>query len=269
MEKSLSLKKPEGLTIFIIILYSLFLGFQIKKGEHTLLGQIGLNAFLPLIRIAEVSIKTFKDGFDAYIFQRDNVLKYEEMVKENLLLKGEIFLLKGVEEENKKLRNLLNSASDLNYKFIVARCIVSYGTPFSRSILLSFEGNLDVSTKSPVIDSNGVVGRIEEIVGDKGRVLLVVDPSSAIGVKNYRSGVNGVAIGNGKDLIVKYITNDADVVEDDIFVTSGLDNVYPPNLNVGKVISVSNGGDYIKRITLSPSASLEKMDYLLVLQKNR
>lgn len=269
MKSFFSLKKPDGLAFFLIFIYAVALGFQVKRGEHTLLGNLALTAFLPLINGAEISIKTFKDGFNAYIWQKDNALKYEELLKENLILKGELEALKSVKEENRKLKQLLNSPSVEGYKLVVARSIVVYGTPFTRSLLLSLEGNQSVSRKSPVIDTTGVVGRLEEIVENKGRVLLINDPASAIGVKNLRSGVNGVAIGDGKNLQVKYITNDSDVVEEDIFVTSGLDNIFPPNLEVGKAISVSNGGDYMKKILLSPSASIDKVDYLLILEKAR
>ncbi|MCX7829912.1 MAG: rod shape-determining protein MreC, partial [Acidobacteria bacterium] len=144
--------------------------------------------------------------------------------------------------------------------------LISYGTPFTRSILVSLSENSVTKVKSPVVDQFGVVGRIEEISGAKARVLLLIDPSSAIGIIDQRSGVSGVAVGNGKNLVAKYITNEADVIEGDIFVTSGQDEVFPYGIPVGRAVLVQDGGDYLKKIVIAPFASLESLSYVLILQ---
>ncbi len=267
MRTFLSLKKPEGLAIAFIIFYSIALGFQVREGNRTLFGKLTLAALFPLLKVSEMSIKVFKEGFEAYLWQRDNALKSEVLLKENLVLKGEINLLKPLKEENIKLKSLLNVPFLEEKKFNVARSLISYGTPFTRSVLLSFDEGCLVEEKSAVLDQFGVVGRIEEVSGTKARVLLLVDPSSSIGVTDLRSGVSGVALGNGKNLFAKYITNEADVIEGDIFVTSGQDDVFPYGMPVGRAVSVSDGGDYMKKIIIAPFAAMESLSYVLILPK--
>lgn len=269
MKNAFSLRKPEGLALTLTILYALALGFQIKEGDQTLFGKLTLTAFFPILKASEISIKTFKDGLEAYIWQKDNALKSEYLLKENLKLKGELILLKPLEEENNKLKILLKVPFIKDRKFTVGRSLISYGTPFTRSVLITFDESCLIREKSPVLDQFGVVGRIEEVKKAKARVLLLTDPSSAIGISDKRSGVSGVAIGNGKNLIAKYITNEADVIEGDIFITSGQDEVFPSGIPVGRVVLVKDGGDYFKKIVIEPFVSLDSLSYVLILQKQR
>ena len=252
-----------------VVLYAIALGFQVKEGNQTLFGKVTLTAFFPLLKASEISIKTFKDGFEAYIWQKDNAIRSEDLLKENLRLKGEINLLKPLEEENNKLKSVLKVPFAQDRKFEVARSLISYGTPFTRSVLITFDESCLIQEKSPVLDQFGVVGRIEEVKGAKARVLLLTDPSSAIGISDQRSGVSGVAIGNGKNLVAKYITNEADVIEGDIFITSGQDEVFPSGIPVGRAVLVEDGGDYLKKIVIAPFASLDSLSYVLILQKTR
>jgi rod shape-determining protein MreC len=269
MKTAFSVQKPEQLLVILLLIYILALGFQVKQGDQTVLGKFALTAFLPLLNGAELSIKTFKEGFQAYVWQKDLALNNEQMQKENLALRGEIAVIKPLEEENRKLRALLSAPPPENYRFSVARAIILYGAPFTRSLLLSVQDGLVVEPKSPVIDTGGVIGRIEEVSGGKARVILATDPASAIGVMNSRSNVHGVAVGEGKTLRVRYITNEADVREGDLFVTSGEDGVFPPGLAVGRVTAVEDGGDYLKKIFLTPSASLESLTWVEILHKIR
>lgn len=269
MRAVFSLKKPEGLTIAIIFLYVLALSFQIKQGNQSLFGKVTLTVFFPLLKAAEYSSQIFNEGFQAYIWQKDAVLRGEELYKENLLLRGELYFLKSLQDENRKLRETLKIPWTENRKFVIGKSLISYGTPFTRSILLSIDDSSLIEEKSAVMDNFGVVGRIEEIKGEKARVLLLTDPSSAIGIVNQRSGISGVAIGNGRNLLAKYITNEADVIEGDIFLTSGQDEVFPFGIPVGRVVSVENGGDYLKKITISPMASFDSLSYVLILQREK
>lgn len=269
MKAPLPVQKPEQLLIVLLLVYVLALGFQVKKGDQTVLGKFALTAFLPLLNGAEMSIRTFKEGLQAYLWQKDLALDNEQMKKENLALRGEISVLKPLADENSKLRALLSAPPPDNYKFSVARAIILYGAPFTRSLLLSVQDSLLIQPKSPVVDTGGVVGRIEEVSGGKARVILLTDPASAIGIMDDRSNVHGVAVGEGKLLRVRYVTNEADVREGDLFVTSGEDGVFPPGLPVGRVTAVDDGGDYLKKISLTPSASLESLTWVEILHKIR
>jgi len=269
MKAPFSVQKPEQLLVVLLTIYLVALGFQVKRGDQTILGKFALTAFLPILNGAEFSIRTFKEGFQAYIWQRDLALNNEQMKKENLALRGEIAVLKPLADENLKMRTLLSAPPPDNYRFVVARAIILYGAPFTRSLLLSVQDSASILPKSPVIDTGGVVGRVEEVSGGKARVILITDTASAIGVMNGRSSVHGVAVGDGNTLRVRYVTNEADVREGDLFVTSGEDGVFPPGLPVGRVTSVADGGDYLKKVSLAPSATLESLTWVEILQKTR
>lgn len=267
MKNSTFFEKPEKILSLMLLFYLFILSFQVKKEGETVFSRVILTTLSPVISFIDNTYTVFQKGFNAYLWQRDMVLKSEELFKENLKLKGELLLKETLNEENKNLKKILNFKNEFPYEVIIAKCIVNYNNPFSRTLLLSVN-NPDIHLeKLPVIDSSGVIGKIEGFYENKVKVTILTDPSSAIGVSSSRNGVSGVAFGNGKRVTVKYITNEADVKEGDLFVTSGEDGIFPKNLPVGKVVKVEDGGDYLKKIELEPVADLKKFDYVLIIKK--
>jgi rod shape-determining protein MreC len=87
-------------------------------------------------------------------------------------------------------------------------------------------------------------------------------------VVSDRTGVHGVAVGEGRFLSVRWVTNEADVQAGDVFLTSGEDGFYPPGIRMGTVTSVQDGGDYLKKITLSPFTKTDQLAWVLLLKKS-
>jgi rod shape-determining protein MreC len=111
------------------------------------------------------------------------------------------------------------------------------------------------------------VGRVQGASGELYKVILLTDPSSAVGVVCDRSAVKGVAVGKGNDMNVRWVSNESDVRVGDQFSTSGEDGVFPAGLRVGTAVSVEDGGDYLKKITLAPSSQMDRLTWVLLLRK--
>ena len=71
------------------------------------------------------------------------------------------------------------------------------------------------------------MGRVQGASGGLYKVVLLTDPSSAVGVVCDRSAVKGVAVGKGSDMDVRWVSNESDVRVGDQFSTSGEDGVFP------------------------------------------
>jgi len=50
----------------------------------------------------------------------------------------------------------------------------------------------------------------------------------------------------------------------DVVVTSGLDQIYPKGLVVGRVRSVGKGSGLFKEVSVQPSANFEKIEEVMV-----
>ena len=66
------------------------------------------------------------------------------------------------------------------------------------------------------------------------------------------------------DLILKYVSDRADVAVGDVVVTSGFDRVYPKGLVVGRVSYVGKGAALLKEIRVEPSARFDRLEEVLV-----
>ena len=63
------------------------------------------------------------------------------------------------------------------------------------------------------------------------------------------------------------VAADADVQSGDLLSTSGIDGVYPPGLQVGRVLKIERRADSVfARITAQPIARLDGSLHVLVLQ---
>jgi rod shape-determining protein MreC len=67
-------------------------------------------------------------------------------------------------------------------------------------------------------------------------------------------------------LELRFMPANADIVQGDVVVTSGLDGVYPPGLPVASVARVErNVKDQFARVVLTPTAGVHSHSHLLVL----
>jgi len=95
----------------------------------------------------------------------------------------------------------------------------------------------------------------------------VTDPSSGAGCILERSRVQGVLKGDGRHVgHLEYVMKEESVSPGDEVVTSGLDQIYPKGLPVGKVWKVTDSNIY-KNIVVYPSAALDRLETVLVCLK--
>jgi rod shape-determining protein MreC len=79
------------------------------------------------------------------------------------------------------------------------------------------------------------------------------------------SGQIGVQSGGTPKLLMKYVPLLADVVPGDVVVTSGLDQIYPKGLVLGRVDSIVGPGAMFKEVLLASAAHLDELEEVLVL----
>ncbi len=139
---------------------------------------------------------------------------------------------------------------------------------FSRKLVLNAGTNTGVRAGSPVIDEAGVVGQVTRVFNDTSEVTLLTDKDQSIPVQILRNGLRGVAFGGSETgtLDMRFMAANADIVDGDVAITSGLDGVYPPGLMVASVTRVERAAkDQFARIVMAPLAGVESNRHLLVL----
>jgi rod shape-determining protein MreC len=90
---------------------------------------------------------------------------------------------------------------------------------------------------------------------------LITDADHGVPVSVNRNGVRTIALGTGDSgrLRLPYLPNNADVVEGDLLISSGLGGVFPAGYPVGRVLKVERRTDQaFADIVAEPVSSLDR-----------
>ena len=173
--------------------------------------------------------------------------------------------------ENTRLRALLDMRARINTPALAAQVLYEAADPYTRKVIIDKGALAAVAAGAPVLDEVGILGQVTRVYPLVSEVTLITDPNQAIPVLNARTGVRGLAFGNATvasgTLELRYMDANVDMAAGDTLTTSGVDGVYPPGLQVGRVLKIERRPDSaFARITAQPVARLDGSLHVLVLQ---
>ena len=174
--------------------------------------------------------------------------------------------------ENERLRKLLGARERIANTSLLAQALYESRDRFSRKLVLDIGKNAGVEAGSPVIDDIGVVGQVTRVFPLTAEVTLLTDKDQTIPVQIVRNGLRGVAFGGVEPgtLDLRFMASNAEIVNGDTVVTSGIDGVYPPGLAVATVTQVErNAKDQFARVVMTPTGGVQNFTHLLVLNVDR
>lgn len=205
----------------------------------------------------------------SYFTTVSNLQRENDELKRNAIERSQSVLAsQQLENENARLRKLLGARERLGNKAILGAVLYEPRDRFARRVVLHAGMDDGVRAGNPVIDDIGVVGQVTRVFKSTSEVTLLTDKDQSIPLQIVRNGLRGVAFGGADPgtLDLRFMAANADVVNGDIAVTSGLDGVYPAGLAVARVTSVERAAkDQFARIVLQPLAGVESHSQLLVL----
>ncbi len=191
-------------------------------------------------------------------FLRDQNIKLKS---ENRRLKIIETKLANTESEIIELKKLLNFKINRNKIIFTGRVLNISGGTFAKTMVVN-GGTVDgIKEGQPVISSLGLVGSIISVGPSSSRVLLTIDINSMIPSYLTQSGWPAIAQGqNGKMLKLRFLSSEAKPIIGEIIETSGHGGIFPPGINVGKIISISNGNYYVQ-----PLPNPQKLRFVSIL----
>jgi rod shape-determining protein MreC len=206
-------------------------------------------------------------------------LKYFDLINvrdENDRLMGEIEALRMENSRyqetlatHERLQKLLQFKKTINWPVVAAQVIGRDPTGWFKSVIIDKGKNSGLKVNMPVVNADGVVGRLVSVSPNYSKVLLIIDQNSAVDCIIQRSRDEGIVKGlTAKLCTLDYMLKTSDVVVGDKVVTSGLGRVYPKGLPVGEVLEVFNiPGELFKDIKVGPMVDFSKLEELLVILK--
>jgi len=257
---------------FSLCVFSLFLIYLDLSGNVMSYTRraIAISVY-PLYSIYNFSIDTAQQVSFYFLERGDLYEQINQIQAENDELNVRLQTLESFENENERLRDLLNVVPREENNFLASTVIDSSMNPFEHRIVIQSGSRQGVTIGSTVISAGGVVGQVFSTTDLISQVILITDPDHAIPVILPRTGFRTIAygIGNENELSLPFVTPDQDIVIGDRFVTSGLGNTFIPNFFVGEVIEFSDSqqGPFAN-LRVLVGFEVNQVNEVLVLNKN-
>jgi rod shape-determining protein MreC len=181
--------------------------------------------------------------------------------EQNTLLKVQLQKYAALENENMRLRELLESSFKVGDRVLIAELLRINLEAYTQQIVLNKGSRDGVYSGQPLVDADGVMGQIIHLGPYTSTAMLITDPNHALPVRLNRNGLRSIAVGTGSqtELELQYIPTNADIREGDLLVTSGLGGTFPPGYPVATVTSIEKvPGLHFSRVVAAPMASLQQ-----------
>lgn len=213
----------------------------------------------------------------------ENVEDVKRTYEENKKLKAKLdttaelsVVVKNLEDENKKLRELTGKEKSRGDYTEVQASVVSRN-PDKWYDLVGIDKGAQQGIKKDmaVVTPKGLVGRVKSVSQFTSSVELLSSMSRTNRVSAIVQGqenIFGLIEGYDKEkqlLLFTKISSDAKVEKDQLVVTSGLGDIFPKGLAIGKIVDVQpDPYGLTKTAYVKPSADLNDVEHIIVAKRD-
>ncbi|MEW6764464.1 MAG: rod shape-determining protein MreC [Pseudomonadota bacterium] len=237
-------RKGRGGPVWLAILVLLSLGLYLA--DTRLQMTEGLRGWLmaglePLQRLVALPSTLWHGATEALQSRESLEDENARLKQDNLLLKTQMQTFWSVQEENKRLRALLNATSPLEQDLLLADTLPVRDGNITRTLLINRGAHDGVHIGQAALTTEGVLGQVIHVGPRTAEILPLTDGSHAIPVRVARTGQRAVARGTGSSerLDILHMPNNAEVREGDLLMTSGLGGGFPEGFPVAVVTIVA------------------------------
>ncbi len=204
------------------------------------------------------------------VVDRSRLTDDNTQLRQDLLLaQARLARLTAVEDQNTRLRELLDARTRLGLKAQLGELIDVDLEPFRHRVLIGLGEGDGLAPGQAVMDSRGVLGQVVEVRRYDSLLILITDPGHATPVRVARTGLRSIAYGSGSldSLSLPHIPFSAGVRVGDALVTSGIGGVFPAGLPVGSIVQVEpdDSATFVLAIA-TPAAAMARSGEVLVLR---
>lgn len=242
-------------------------------GQHKLL-RVWTQTFASPLQSASSKATGATSGFFQQIWNFRSTASENEQLKQRVAtLETELNNARQAETENERLRTLLKLNEEIKITNVPARVIARDPSIWFNTITINRGSTSGISVNMPVVSGTGIVGRVITVSPFAAQVMLITDEKAGAGAVVGQLGQSG-ALGSvrgradlGVGIIeMRYVSGLEKVEVGDSVMTTGQDGIYPPGLNVGRVVDVKRGtATQAHQILIQPGAQLDHLEEVAVL----
>ena len=176
-----------------------------------------------------------------------------------------------LEKENRRLKQLLAFRDTLSGKTTAAR-VIGWDPSLLRKMILLDKGTKDhVKKDLAIVVSEGLVGRILQSAPAASRGILLTDPEARVSAVTSESRSQGVVAGDGsRQLCMQYLDLDSGVQIGEDVLTSGVGELFPKGLRIGKIVAIAKSVDGLHLTAqIDPYVRFSKLEEVICLGSSR
>ncbi|MFI4989693.1 MAG: rod shape-determining protein MreC [Solirubrobacterales bacterium] len=266
------------LVVLSLILLTAYFGEASSGGLHSV--QRGfLTVVSPLQNGANKALKPVRDligWFGDTLHakgQRDELRKQVDRLRTEVIADN---------AEKHSYRELLamykldNQLSISDYHPVTATVVAKSPNVWYSTVTIDKGESSGVHVNDPVINAEGLVGKVAQAASDGAQVTLITDSSVGVSARIGTSGATGIVqpkVGDPNDLLLQYLPANTQANRGEYVVTSGTvsspdDSLYPPGIPIGQVTQINEESAY-RSVNVHPLANLHNLDVVQVLTAAR
>jgi rod shape-determining protein MreC len=183
-------------------------------------------------------------------------------------LQTEMIRLQQQVSDTEVLLALLDFArANPQHEYLGARVIGRDPSPFLHYIIINSGSDDGLHRGMPVVNQEGLVGRISAVTAGAARVQLITDPNSIVNVKIQPSNADARLLGSlTGDISLDLIPQQAAVQTGNLVLTSGLGGNFPANILIGQITGVRQEPTALFQLaSIQPVVDFFRLELVLVI----
>lgn len=254
---------------WITFLAALFYIFSLNFRPDTRMDYLQrgvLDVVAPISKSFQLTVQGVKGIYEEYLALRKTREANAHLRQEIARLQTQLTEYHEAYLENQRLRRLLDFKNAVKAEAIPAQVVVHDPSGWFQTLIVD-KGAMDgVGADMPVVNDEGVVGRVMDVSEHYARVVLITDPASAIDGMIERNRMRGVLAGkDASSCLLKYVRGNFDVQIGDLIITSGKDGIFPKGLRLGRVKGVRKDPVALFQIIeVEPAVRLGALEEVLI-----
>ncbi len=265
--------RPLMVTIIVVIILLVVLvitaGSNNMSGTESVVGSI----FSPVQKALYSATDAIGDFFDRMFSGSDLQAENLELEARVAELEGQLEDYNEVKAENVRLKALLNFDTKTENLEVKAAHVIGKSPGHWFNVFTIDVGMADgIKVDMPVVNSDGLVGRVLQTGANFSRVLAIIDSSSGVSSIVERTRdlgmIGGTNTAGDEDplLTMDDLPLDADLMPGDKVITSGLADVFPKGILVGEVVEVSQSNDGMRnKAIVKPYVDFAHLEEVLII----
>lgn len=176
----------------------------------------------PVVVVTTAGVRAIEAPYYWLVYARSSARKIIDLELRYGEALSRLSQLEGVEEENRALRQLLENTDRQFREVIISQPIVSYAAP-----AISGGSQVGMEQGMVVVVKGVVVGLVDQVFDDYATISLLVYSREVSLLARTENGVEGLVVGNGKNVIFTEVSQESEITPGERVVTVGQPGIEP------------------------------------------